>query len=264
MATAYELLGIRVDATRSDLEAAYRAKRASYDPDQVADLGEEFVRLAAQRRAELTIAYNDLRSALAAPLALAPAKERQRDRETLVAIVVFVVIALSIPLLRGIAVPVQVVRATGPNVAALQSKPAPPFRLPQLGGGEVSLADLKGKVVLINLWATWCPSCVRETPRLVRLAEQYQADGLVVLGVNTTFQDDRAEVEKFVRDYKVTYPVLIDLQDDFRDGYTAQLLPTSYLIDREGNIVQIKVGEIDETQLEAKIREVLNVRKATS
>jgi peroxiredoxin len=259
MATAYELLGITVDATRAELDAAYHAQRAAYDPARVADLGADFVRLANQRRAELATAYHDLRAALAAPRTLALEHERRRDRETLGAVVLFVAIALLIPLLREIAVPVRVVEATGANATALQSRPAPDFRLPTLDGREISLAEYQGKVVLINLWATWCPSCVRETPRLVRLAERYQADGLVVLGVNTTFQDDREKITSFVRDYNISYPVLLDTQDTFRQGYTALLLPTSYLIDRDGKIIQVRVGEIDETQFEARVRELLGV-----
>ena len=257
----YELLGISADATRADLDAAYRAKHAACDPAQLAEMGEEFVQLAVQRRAEYTIAYQTLRSAVAAPLTLPPASIRRRDRETIVALLVFVAIALVVPLVRGVAVPVSVVSAAGADVAALRAKSAPDFRLEALDGRQVSVSDFKGKVVLANLWATWCPPCVRETPRLVRLAEQYKAQGLVVLGINTTYQDDRAKVAAFVREHKISYPVLLDTKDEFGQAYAARLLPTSYLIDQEGRIVQIKVGEIDEAQLGAQVQALLKSGK---
>ena len=257
MDTPYQLLGIGPDATHAELEAAYRAKHTAYAPEQAAQLGEEFAQIAALRRTEIAAAYRDLRSALAAPLALPPAAERRRDLETLAVLILFVAIALSAVFLRGVAKPVRTVSAVGADSAALRSKTAPDFRLEAVDGSQVSLADFKGKVVLVNLWATWCPPCVRETPRIVRLAEKYKAQGLVVLGVNTTYQDDRAKVAAFVRDHKVSYPVLLDTDDRFGQAYGARLLPTSYLIDQQGKIVQVRVGEIDEAQLGEQIQALL-------
>lgn len=263
MATAYDVLGISTDATRAELEAAYRAKYAAYDLAQAANLGDEFVQVAVQRRAEVTTAYQTLRPAVAAPLALSPAIERRRDRETIVALLIFVAIALLAPFLRGVAVPVRAVAAEGADIAALRAKLAPNFQLEALDGGQVSLSDFKGKVVLANLWATWCPPCVRETPRLVRLAEHYRGQGLVVLGINTTYQDDRAKVADFVRDQQIAYPILLDTNDQFGQAYSARLLPTSYLIDQNGKIVQVRVGEIDEAQLGDQVEALLKAGATT-
>jgi cytochrome c biogenesis protein CcmG, thiol:disulfide interchange protein DsbE len=202
-------------------------------------------------------AYNRLRPALAAPARLSPAIERRRDRETLLAALLLVAVALLVPSLRTIAVPVRTVSPEGAAAAVLQAEVAPDFTLPATDGSQVRLADYQGQVVLINLWATWCPPCVRETPRLVRLYERYREDGFVLLGVNTTFQDDHAKVMQFVRDQAVSYPVLLDTQDTFGTTYRARVLPTSYLIDRQGKIVQIRVGEIDEAQLDEQIAALL-------
>ncbi len=257
MATAYEILGIGQDATREDLEAAYAAKRDIYAVERHAQLPEEFVQFAAQRRAELAVAYHSLRSALAAPPRLAPTNERRRDRETILAVLVLVVLALAVPILRGIAVPQRTVTAAGMDASTLNAKQAPDFTLETVDGQGVSLSDFKGKVVLLNLWATWCPPCVRETPRLVRVFEKYEDEGFVVLGINTTYQDDRAKVAAFVRDQKVSYPVLLDMNDEFGKKYAARLLPTSYLVDRTGKIVTTKVGEVDEAQLEEQVKGLL-------
>jgi cytochrome c biogenesis protein CcmG/thiol:disulfide interchange protein DsbE len=262
MATAYEVLGISPGASRAELEAAYAAKRAAYDPAQAAELGEEFAQLAARRRAEFALAYRQLRLALAEPARLAPAAERRRDRETVVALLVLVVLALLVPLLRGIAVPQRTVTSSEADTAALNAKPAPDFTLEAVDGSRVSLSDFKGQVVLLNLWATWCPPCVRETPRLVRVYEKYREQGFVILGINTTYQDDRAKVEQFVRDHGVSYPVLLDVKSEFGEKYGSRLLPTSYLVDRSGKVVMTKVGEVEEAQLEEQIEALLKTENS--
>ena len=257
MDSAYELLGIGRDATRPELDAAYAARKAEYDPVRLGDLPEEFVALAAQRRAALDAAYRDLRPAVAAPLHLAPAVERRRDRETLAALLVLVMLALAVLLLRNVAVPERTVSVVGAEAAALGSEVAPDFALQTLDGKAVRLSDYKGQVVLINFWATWCPPCVREIPRLVRVSETYRDQGLVVLGINTTFQDDRGKVAQFVRDQGISYPVLLDETGEVGQIYPARLMPTTYLIDRSGRIVHTKVGEVDEATLSEQVLALL-------
>jgi peroxiredoxin len=262
MTTLYDLLGIGRDATRAELDAAYAAKSATYDPARVAPLGEEFVNVAVRRRAELAAAYASLRPALAAPPRLAPEVERRRDRETIWALLLFVAIALTIPLLRNVSVPQRTVTVTGADTAALTSKPAPDFALETVDGGQIRLSELKGKVVLVNFWATWCPPCVREMPRLVRTYEQYKGQGFVLLGVNTTFQDDRAKVAAFVRDQGITFPVLLDTDAEVSRLYPSRLIPSSYLIDRDGKVVAVRVGEVDEAQLEEQVAALVKQERA--
>lgn len=257
MATAYDMLEIGPNASRAELDAAYAAKAAVYAAERHADLPDEIQQLAALRRAQITEAYQSLRAALAAPVRLTPAAERRRDRETILALLVLVAIALLMPLFRNVAAPTRSVQASGAETTQLTSEVAPPFTLKTIDGKQVSLADYKGQVVLLNLWATWCPSCVRETPRLVRLHEKYTAQGFAVLGINTTYQDEQAKIEQFVRDQRVSYPILLDTEDKFGSAYRARLLPTSYLISRSGKIVQVRVGEIDEAQLEEQITALL-------
>jgi peroxiredoxin len=257
MTTAYDVLNIQPDATREELEAAYAARRAEYTGDRFAALPAEFQQLAAQRIAEITAAYQELRSTLAAPARLESEAERRRDRETIVAVLVLLLLALLVPLARGIAVPPRTAAASGAEAAALTSSVAPDFTLKTVDGASVSLSDYKGKVVLLNFWATWCPPCVRETPRLVRVAEKYKDQGLVVLGVNTTYQDEPAKVEQFVRNQRISYPVLLDPEGVAGEKYPARLMPTSYLIDTDGKIVHTKVGEVDEATLSEQIEALL-------
>jgi peroxiredoxin len=257
MATAYEILGLDPEATRAQLEAAYAAKSAAYAVEQVATLPEEFQQLAAQRRAELASAYHELRPALTAPPRLEPEAIRRRDRETIIILFVLLLLAAAVPLSRGIAAPARTATVVGAEAAALTSDIAPDFTLQTVDGRSVSLSDYKGKVVVINFWATWCPPCVREIPRLVRVADTYKDQGLVMLGINTTFQDDAAKVARFGRDQNISYPILLDSQGAASQKYPSHLMPTTYLIDREGKIVHTKVGEVDEAALMEQVEALL-------
>lgn len=257
MATAYETLGLGPDATRAELERAFRERHAAYDPARVAAVDVELAQLAAQRQTELELAYRSLRPALTMPPRLEPEQERRRDRELLIAMLVLALLAALVPLLLEVAKPERTAVPEGADIAALTAKPAPPFTLESVDGRMVSLSDYQGQVVLVNIWATWCPPCVRETPRLVRVYEEFKGQGFVMLGVNTTYQDKRDAVATFVRDQKISYPVLLDLDGAVGTIYGGRLMPTSYLIDRDGKIVVTKVGEVDEAQLREQIAALL-------
>lgn len=257
MATAYDILGAQPGASREELQAAFDAKMAEYAPERVAALPEDFQRLATQRRAEIQAAFQELRTVRSAPVKLAPEAERRRDRETLVALAVLLVLALTVPLARPFAIPARTVAVTGAEAAALTSDIAPDFTAQTLDGQPVRLSDYRGKVVLLNFWATWCPPCVRETPRLVQVAEQFKDQGLVVVGVNTTFQDDVNKVRQFVGDQGIGYQVLLDPEGAVGEKYPARLMPTTYLIDRDGKIVHTKVGEVDTATLLEQVGSVL-------
>jgi cytochrome c biogenesis protein CcmG, thiol:disulfide interchange protein DsbE len=257
MATAYETLGLASDATRAELERAYQERRAAYDPSRVAAIDAELAQLATQRQAELEVAYRSLRPALTMPPRLEPEQERRRDRELLIAMLLLALLGALVPLLLNVAKPERTAVPEGADVAALTAKPAPPFTLETLDGRTVSLSDYEGQVVMLNIWATWCPPCVRETPRLVRVYEEFKDQGFVILGINTTYQDKREAVATFVRDQKISYPMLLDTDGAVGTVYGGRLMPTSYLIDRDGKIVVTKVGEVDEAQLREQVTALL-------
>ena len=144
-------------------------------------------------------------------------------------------------------------RADPPQVGA----PAPAFELPLLAGGRVRLAEQRGRVVIVNFWATWCPPCVNEIPRLVRWHEQHQADGLEVLGVNALYRDSRPEVAAFAAEYRINYPVPVDEAGTVSAQWLAQQLPRSYVIDREGVVRFVRIGEITEADFEQEVLPLL-------
>src|SRR5690606_6385017 len=215
-------------ADRGEREGAYTARRTAYDPGRVAELDEAFAALAMQRQAELELAYRSLRPALTMPPRLQPEQERRRDRELLIAMLILALVAALVPLFLEVGKPERTAVPEGADVAALTAKPAPPFTLETLDGRTVSLSDYKGQVVLVNIWATWCPPCVRETPRLVRVYEEFKDQGFVMLGLNTTYQDKREAVASFVRDQKITYPILLDLDGTVGTVSGGRLMPTTY------------------------------------
>ncbi len=124
--------------------------------------------------------------------------------------------------------------------------PAPDFTLPAVSGGALRLSDLRGKVVLLNFWATWCVPCRTEMPAIEALYQRYKARGLDVLAVNLDVLST-AGVEVFVKEVGITFPIILDPSWAAARAYRVFGLPTTYLIDRAGNVVVREVGERDWT-----------------
>jgi cytochrome c biogenesis protein CcmG, thiol:disulfide interchange protein DsbE len=124
--------------------------------------------------------------------------------------------------------------------------------LPGLSGTPTaSLASFDGKVVVLNFWASWCEPCQEEAPLLERAQTQLQRHDATVLGV--TYLDASPDSESFVRQYHLTYPNLRDTNGDFAHAYGTNQLPESFVIDRQGHIVAISRGEIDQAFLNRAI-----------
>jgi thiol-disulfide isomerase/thioredoxin len=135
--------------------------------------------------------------------------------------------------------------------------PAPAFQIPGLDGKPVSPADARGKVLLLNFWATWCGPCREEIPDLVQLQAKYK-DRLQVIGLIVD-DDDLDAIHKFVRLFSINYPVAIT-SDDVRIQYGGiAALPTSFLVDPEGRVVQKHVGLRDPALYETEIRALLGL-----
>lgn len=140
---------------------------------------------------------------------------------------------------------------------------APAYSAVTLAGDSVSLADLRGRVVLLNVWATWCTPCIREMPALERLHRAHEAEGLSIVAVSVDASTPglgAADVERFVNDLGVSFTILLDPGGEIENRFRVSGLPMTYLIDRDGRIRQKIVGarEWDEPDITAEIRKLLD------
>src|SRR6266436_1299842 len=136
--------------------------------------------------------------------------------------------------------------------------PAPDFQLTSLDDKPVNLTGYKGKVVLVNFWATWCGPCRAEIPDLVELQNKYK-DRLQILGL-VVDDDDQDAIKEFTEKFRINYPVAL-ATDDIRIQYGGIVaLPTSFLLDAEGRIVQKHEGLRDPVLYETEIRALLGLR----
>ncbi len=138
----------------------------------------------------------------------------------------------------------EVAQFTPWNAAKLMDqfagKPAPPFHLKALDGQPISLAAHKGKVVLLDFWATWCPPCRADAPVLEKLHQQHPKD-LAIIGISVS--EERAIVEKFLREYPRPYPVALTTENDLTRPYQAGPLPLYLVIDRQGKLTAAVEGD---------------------
>lgn len=123
-------------------------------------------------------------------------------------------------------------------------KPAPSFTTKSLDGDEVSLADYRGQVVLLNVWATWCDPCIRELPELARMHEQLHEQGFTVIGLNTDIRGKLGAVRAMTMRHELPFPVWVDFESKSQVAFELRGYPTSFLIDRQGNIRWKREGEI--------------------
>lgn len=135
---------------------------------------------------------------------------------------------------------------------------APDFSLDLVGGGQITLSDLHGKVVLVNLWASWCPPCREEMPAIEAVYRNYKDSGLEVLAVNTTYQDSEEAAAAFVQEFGLSFLVPLDRSGAVSRQYQLRALPTSYFIDRQGVIRSVVVGgPMSETLIASEVEELL-------
>ncbi|MEO5843512.1 MAG: TlpA disulfide reductase family protein [Caldimonas sp.] len=134
---------------------------------------------------------------------------------------------------------------------------APDFTLHAMGGPNLRLKEQRGRVVMVNFWATWCGPCRQEMPQLNRLYEKYKSSGFVLLGVNV--DDDVAKATEVARKLGVTFPVLLDTEKTVSKLYDLSTMPSTVLIDRDGKVRYVHRGYLAgyEDNYEKQIRELL-------
>lgn len=123
---------------------------------------------------------------------------------------------------------------------------APDFTLQTVDGKTSKLSDYRGKKVILNFWATWCPPCKAEMPHMEAFYKENQDKGIGIVSVNlTTGETNPNNVPKFIKDYGLTFPVLLDANGEAGNLYQAFTIPTSYIIDTKGIIREKIVGPMD-------------------
>jgi cytochrome c biogenesis protein CcmG/thiol:disulfide interchange protein DsbE len=278
MSTYYTLLGLEPQASREAVEAAYQRQRERYNPQRVAELDEGLRKVANQRTAEIEQAYRILsdpdrrrqydigigvapqEGATARAVARRQLSPRERMFASLGALAAFALV-VTIWVLTG--------RGDGVQGQAMGEvdRPAPSFSLQTLAGDSVSLAEYRGKVVLVNFWGTWCEPCKREMPALQAANERYGEQGLAIIGVNLT--DDEVvqgvteeQVRQFVAQYNLTYPIALDRDGSVTNAFRVFPLPTSFFIDAQGHIRYVHVGELTLDDVTARFTELQQERSA--
>lgn len=139
----------------------------------------------------------------------------------------------------------------GAKLSALrEGAEAPDFELNTLEGETVKLSDYRGKKVILNFWATWCPPCKAEMPHMQKFYEENKDKGVEILAVNLTNMDKGVEeVKTFVKENGLTFPIPLDEEGNAGTTYQAFTIPTSYILDENGVITKKIVGPMDENMM---------------
>ncbi len=128
---------------------------------------------------------------------------------------------------------------------------APDFELKTLDGDSMKLSDYRGKRIILNMWATWCPPCRAEMPDIQDFYEANQDKGIIILGVNLTSSEKQPEnIAKFIDEFGLTFPVVLDEKNSVADRYQVVSIPTTYMIDSRGVIQQKIIGPMNKEMME--------------
>ena len=144
----------------------------------------------------------------------------------------------------------------GVSAAMIKGK-APDFTLKSLKGENIKLSELQGEVVMINFWASWCAPCREEMPILNDLYKKYRDAGFTLLAVNV--EEDTKGAKKMIRDLRVMFPVLFDTSNDVSKKYDVQAMPSTVLVDRDGNLRYLHRGYLPgyEDEYHKQVRELV-------
>jgi peroxiredoxin len=173
-----------------------------------------------------------------------------------------------VAILTGVTLMIFAARHLQPNanarnsggIGALRGAPAPDFELKTLDGKTLKLSDLHGKAVLINFWATWCAPCKIETPWIIDLQKQYEAQGLQVVAVSMDDESDTDAVKKFAQEMHMTYPILRGTEEVGNEYGGVEFLPTIFFVGRDGKVTGRILGLRGRADIEENVRKALDTK----
>jgi cytochrome c biogenesis protein CcmG, thiol:disulfide interchange protein DsbE len=163
-----------------------------------------------------------------------------KEKSPLLFIAAILIVAAVIFLLQG----KDALFKPSPKSPLQSGMPAPDFALPGMDGNRVRLSDYRGKVVFLNIWATWCPPCREEMPSMETLYGELKGEGLEILAVSIDASGTNV-VAPFIKKNRLSFPVLLDPAGTIKNLYRTTGVPESFIINREGQIEQIVIGPMD-------------------
>ncbi|NPV56742.1 MAG: TlpA family protein disulfide reductase [Anaerolineae bacterium] len=145
------------------------------------------------------------------------------------------------------------------NIAAKEGFAAPPFELMTLSGDATNLKDLNGHTVILNFWTSWCPPCKAEMQAMQNIQNRYREQGVIVLAVNVTSQDNLNDVKSFITELDISLSIPLDIDGSIAEAYRVQAFPSTYFIDTDGVIRKIIIGgPLSETVIASTISELID------
>lgn len=141
-------------------------------------------------------------------------------------------------------------------ITKVDDKKAPDFALKSVDGKTVKLSDYKGKVVIIDFWATWCPPCRKGIPDLISIQKDFK-DDVVIIGISLDAEKTLKDVPGFVKSYEINYPIVYGTEKVVNDYGGIEGIPTAFVVDKKGNVVDMHVGLVPKDTYVNKIKELL-------